>query len=80
MSKFFDKSKEVTEKPKKLEIDCIEFEKFELFTKWTAEQKRQKGNVIQIELDRTQSYLVVVFQNKFVHVYDIQDLNSIILM
>ena len=59
------------DKLKKLEIDSIEFEVFELFKKWTAEDKQHYGPVIQIEMDRTQNFMVIVFQNKYVHVYDI---------
>lgn len=34
------------DKPKKLEIDSIEYDVHTLFKKWTAEDKRQYGHVI----------------------------------
>ena len=48
-----EKPKEEVQKSKKLDIDQIDYEQRELFTNWTAEEKQEKGHVIQIEVDRT---------------------------
>ena len=63
------KGKTVEKPPEpKLEIDYIQSEVFHVDV-----CDPEKGDVIQIEYDRSESFMVLVFANKYVEVHDIKD-------
>ena len=49
---------------------------FALFNDLSPEDKQRLGTVIQIRMDRSQSFLVLLFQNNFLRVYNVKSFTA----